>query len=123
VRLHVFTNRDDHLELEKFSGPLADVVRVHRFVPFLQFLNLTTRFDVLLVNDAAAAQYHGMNPYLPSKLSDYLGSGTPVWAVAEAGSVLDSLPTAYSSELGDVAGAKRSLEQMVRDHRRREPAR
>jgi hypothetical protein len=123
VRLHVFTNRDDHLELEKFSGPLADVVRVHRFVPFLQFLNLTTRFDVLLVNDAAAAQYHGMNPYLPSKLSDYLGSGTPVWAVAEAGSVLDSLPTAYSSELGDVAGAKRALEQMARDYRRREPAR
>ena len=115
LRLHVFTNRDDHLEIAKFASELADVVRLHAFVPFLEFLNLTTRFDVLLVNDAVTTPYLGINPYLPSKLSDYPGSGTPVWAVAEPGSVLDGSGTDYHSRLGDVAGAVTALRQMVDD--------
>ena len=41
---------------------------------FFEFLNLTTKFDCLIVNDANTKDYKEINPYLPSKLSDYLGS-------------------------------------------------
>ena len=115
LRLHIFTNRDDHLAIEKFASELADVVRVRPFVPFLDFLNLTTRFDVLLVNDADATRFLGINPYLPSKLSDYRGSGRPVWAMTEPGSVLDGLDTAYASRLGDEDDAIRVLSSIVAD--------
>jgi hypothetical protein len=82
-------------------------------VPFLEFLNLTTLFDVLLVNDAATAQHHAVNPYLPSKISDYRGSGTPIWAICEPGSILSTQPVDFSSELGDVAGATAALRALI----------
>lgn len=114
VRLHVFTPKPEELRAEAREAGLDDVIVTNRYVSYLAFLSLTTRFDVLLVNDARAAEYHhGLNPYLPSKWSDYLGSGRPVWAVVEPGSVLSSLPTAYRSELGDAAGARAVLEQLV----------
>ena len=43
--------------------------------------------------DAVVTEYMGVNPYLPSKLSDYLGSDTPIWAIVEKGSSLDLFST------------------------------
>ena len=73
--------------------------------PVLQFLNLTTQFDVLVVNDAATASHHDRNPYLPSKVADYVGSGTPVWAICEPGSVMSAMQFEHRSTLGDVDAA------------------
>jgi hypothetical protein len=95
---------------------LSDVVVAAPYVPYLEFLNLTTRMDVLLVNDARTRGIHETNPYLPSKWSDYRGSGTDVWAVVEPGSVLSTQDVAYRSELGDVDDAVRVLRAIVRDH-------
>jgi hypothetical protein len=113
VQLHVFTTHPEALTLEVVRSGLAGVVRCRPFVPFLEYLHLTTKFDVLLVNDASTKEYAYSNPYLPSKMSDYLGSGTPVWALYEEGSVLSSLRVDYRSPLGDVDAALGILRQLT----------
>jgi glycosyltransferase involved in cell wall biosynthesis len=112
-RLHVFTPNPDAVTLEVVRSGLAGVVEALGFVGFLEFLHLTTKFDVLLVNDAATTGHSSVNPYLPSKVSDYLGSGTPVWAVYEDGSVLSTMTFEYRSPLGDVAAALEVLRRML----------
>ena len=103
--VHVYTADPDALALEIARVGLAGTVRVAPYLPVLEFLNLTTQFDVLVVNDAASTAHHSLNPYLPSKVADYVGSGTPVWAIYEEGSMLASLDFAHRSGLGDVEGA------------------
>jgi hypothetical protein len=121
LRLHVFTNLPDDLAAKIAELGLDDVVLVRGFVDFLEYLNLTTRLDVLLVNDAQTLDTHERNPYLPSKLSDYLGSGRPIWGVVEPGSQLSRRDLAYWSQLGDVAGARVVLERIVTDLATRTP--
>jgi glycosyltransferase involved in cell wall biosynthesis len=117
VQLHIFTGAvDDTTEKIRDAG-LADVVKVNAYLPFLAFLNATTRFDVLLVNDADTSSHHRINPYLPSKLSDYLGSGSSIWSLVEDGSVLSGIPAAYTSRLGDVAGARGVLLEILGEPR------
>jgi hypothetical protein len=101
IRLHVFTTDPDALTLEVVRAGLAGVVVVRPYVPVLEFLHLTRQFDVLVVNDAITGTHHSRNPYLPSKVADYRGSGTPVWAIYEEGSTLSSMPFARRSPLGD----------------------
>ena len=57
-----------------------------------------------------------MNPYLPSKWSDYAGAGVDVWAVVEPGSILSTMPTAYRSVVGDASAAADVLRRIVVDH-------
>jgi hypothetical protein len=113
VRLHVFTNNPDKLTLEVVRVGLAGVVHVHPFVPVLDFLSLTTQFDVLVVNDYATAAHHPRNPYLPAKVADYVGSGTPIWAICEPGSVMSTMRFEHSSTLGDIDGAVAVLRSLV----------
>jgi hypothetical protein len=113
VRLHVFTSNPDRRQQELNSRDLGEVIVVRPYVPYLKFLNLTTRFDVLLVNDFSTRGLHALNPYLPAKVSDYLGSGRPIWGVYEKDSVLSSLDTAYASELGDAEGAAAVLRRLI----------
>ena len=113
LRLHVFTVDPDALAEQLAAAHLEDVVVPHPFVGYLEYLNLLTRFDVLLVNDARTADTHDVNPYLPSKWSEYSGSGRPVWGIVEPGSILSRQPLAYRSELGDAAGALTVLREMI----------
>lgn len=113
-RLHVFTSQPADLAAQAAEAGIDDVVVANAYVDYLEYLNLTTVFDVLLVNDARTLDTHDRNPYLPSKLSDYAGSGRPIWGIVEPGSVLSSRPLAYQSELGDVDGAREVLRQVVR---------
>lgn len=122
VRLHVFTDQPESLELDALRRGLSDVINARSYVPFLEFLNLTTKFDALLVNDAATAQHHAVNPYLPSKLSDYRGSGTPIWAIYEPGSVLSTQEVDHASALGDVDGATAVMRALIARGRRVAPS-
>ena len=110
VQLHVFTTNPEEVAADVSAAGLGDVVRVNGYRPFLEFLNLTTRFDVLLVNDA---DHEGINPYLPSKLSDYLGSGSDVWAISQPGSVLSREQVAYATSLHDVGAAAEVLTRIA----------
>jgi hypothetical protein len=114
VQLHVFTTEVDKLRLDTLERGLADVVTVHPMFGYLAYLNLITRFDVLLINDYATSPHYVPNPYLPAKLADYLGSGSQIWAMYEAGSVLSTVPVDYASELGDAAASADVLRQVIR---------
>lgn len=114
VRVHVFTSQPEPLRDRAAELGIGSLVRVGGYVDYLAFLNLTTRFDCLVVNDAATSEYHTRNPYLPSKWSDYRGSRTPVWGLVEAGSPLSHQPLAYRSPVGDIEAAKQVLSRIVR---------
>jgi len=116
VRLHVFTAKPDELEAETVEAGLDGVIIANPYVSYLGSLNLATRMDVLLVNDARTEGLHAHNPYLPSKWSDYAGSDTDVWAITETGSVLSTKKARYQSSLGDVEAARAELAAMLEDH-------
>ena len=53
------------------------------FAEYLDFLNLTTKFDVLIATDLSTYDNFKINPYLPSKIADYTGSGRDIWMIYE----------------------------------------
>jgi poly(ribitol-phosphate) beta-N-acetylglucosaminyltransferase len=113
LRLHVFTAKPADLQRHVEDLQITDVVRSNGYVRFLAFLSLATKFDCLIVNDALTADSHERNPYLPSKWSDYTGTGRPVWGLVEAGSPLSTRPLAFSSSVGDVDAAVGVLRELV----------
>lgn len=102
LELDVYTPNGDNLRRSIAEMSLFDVVSIQPTVDYLSFLNLTTKYDCLVVEDARTVGTHDRNPYLPSKWSDYRGSGTPVWALVESGSTLSALNPEYLSRLGSV---------------------
>lgn len=84
VELHVFTNvTDEHKVLaKKYPG-----LRFHGLVSHLEFLNLASRMDYCFLNDIV---FEGkINPYIPSKLADYLAADSRVIVVTREGTELD----------------------------------
>ena len=119
VRVHFFTARPDEVAREAAERGLSDCVRAGPQLRYLEFLNLTTRLDALVVADAATAGRHQYNPYLPSKWSDYRGSGTPVWGMVEDGSALSRQPLDLMSPVGDPAAGAEVIAELVRRTDRR----
>ncbi|MGQ0334176.1 glycosyltransferase [Halomonas elongata] len=91
VKIHIFTSEKEKVMSEALSLGISKQVFATDYVAFVDFLALTNRFDCLVVNDAATSGLKSINPYLPSKLSDYMGSKSNVWAVVEEGSVLHKI--------------------------------
>ncbi len=112
VTLHVFTSKPEALAEVVGRRELGDCVRVNPFVGFLDFLALSERMDALLVNDAVSPS-GSANPFLPSKWSDYRGSGTVVWGVVEEGSPLDSQPLDHRSPIEHVTAAAQVLQRIA----------
>lgn len=113
IALHVFTANPDELRPLVDQRDLADCVRVNGFVDYLDFLALSRRMDCLLVNDAVTPGA-GVNPFLPSKWSDYRGSGQPVWGIVEEGSSLDGQPLDYRSPVEHLTAAMQVLVRIAR---------
>ncbi len=114
LQLHVFTSKPNVLEEAVESRELEGVVVAQPFVDFLDFLALSRRFDCLLVNDAETPAGAVRNPFLPSKWSDYCGSGSRVWGVLEEGSPLSERPLDYRSPIGHVTAAQQVLTRIAR---------
>lgn len=115
VRLHVFSNKaNDVRESARHLG-VGACVYAENYLSYMEFLNATRLFDVLLVNDVERGDNLPINPFLPSKLSDYSGSGRAVWAVVDEGSPLSRMVVDYRSPVGDSAAMVRVLEQIVED--------
>jgi hypothetical protein len=115
LKIHIFTDNPEEFRKEIKGTPLESVFCIGPYAGFFEFLNLTTKFDCLIVNDAATKHVKEINPYLPSKLSDYLGSGTPIWGLCEEGSVLSGSDIAYKSPIGDVIATRNMLLQILSD--------
>jgi hypothetical protein len=112
LQLHVFTSKPDLLHKRTQELDITGNVVARSYVGFLDFLRLTTMFDCLVVNDAVTAA-DIKNPYLPSKWSDYRGSGSPVWGLIEEGSPLSSQPLTYRSPVGLVSAAQQILVTLI----------
>lgn len=113
IALHIFCNSTEEARIEVEKWGLQDVVRVNAYLPYMEFLNATTYFDVLLVSDIERGPELSTNPFLPSKLSDYRGSGARIWGVIDAGSPLSEQSLDFASPVGDSAKALKSLRQMI----------
>ena len=113
LMLHVYAADHTELSTQLREYGLEDVINPQPYVSYLDSLHLATQFDCLIVSDARTRDTHPVNPYLPSKLSDYRGSNTPIWALVERGSVLSQKEVAYQSDLGDVAGAIQVLTMLL----------
>ncbi len=110
VLVHIFTSKPAGLIEAVRAKGVSTSVRVNPYVDYLEFLNLTDRMDLLLVNDAVTPPAGTVNPFLPSKWSDYKGSTTPVWAVIEEDSPLDSQPgIAYRTPVEHLSGLQAVL--------------
>ncbi len=114
VRLHTPANP----ELSRAIGEhgLSQVVTRHDELPYLSMLATLRGFDCLLVTDAdteTGTHRRAVNPYLPSKVSDYVGAGVPIWAIVEPASILSRLATHYQDRRGDIAGIAASLTQLA----------
>ncbi len=86
LRLYVYTQQSADDVLRDAPNELKDFIIIQPYVGYFDFLALTKQFDVLLVMDAQTKGLKMNNPYLPSKLSDYLGSGTNILALVEENS-------------------------------------
>lgn len=114
IKIHVFTDNQDAFAKMIAGHPYQGSFVGYQPLPYLNFLTAMSAYDVLLVNDARTSHTPTpLNPYLPSKLSDYLGSGRRIWAVVEPGSVMSRMGFAFKSHVDDAAGAARVLASLA----------
>lgn len=115
-KLHIFTSQTEFVKRATSDLKIKDNIIINKSRSFLDFLNLTTKFDVLIVTDANTEDYFEINPYLPSKLSDYIGSGSDIWGICELGSILDSNEIIkYKSRLGDYISSKVVVNKIIQE--------
>lgn len=89
-KLHLFTNKNQLTE-EQLADLDNNLVTVNEYLSYSEFLNATTKFDVLLLNDSYTQGDKPLNPYLPSKLSDYLGSNNSILSFTEKNSIMSEI--------------------------------
>ena len=116
IRLYIFIN--DKKLIKRLASSLAvkNNIKIKKPLEYLEFLNATTKFDVLIVNDLLTHDNFDVNPYLPSKLSDYLGSQSDIWAISEPGSSLSKYDAKYKSDINDFTSSGRQLVKILKDH-------
>lgn len=117
IMIHVFTNSKNELEDLIAKENLTKNFTVNDYMSYFEFLNLTTKFDCLILNDAITKPEKKYNPYLPSKLSDYKGSGTDIWALYEEDSIISaSNDIKYKSELGNIGESVEVIKKIISNH-------
>lgn len=112
--LHIFTEQITHFE-QLLSQNVIENTTLNPEINYLEFLNLCNKFDVLLVNDTITKEVYSINPFLPSKLSDYEGSNTDIWAICEKNSTMDNKQIKYKSRANDIPSIKNTLNKIMED--------
>ena len=82
-KLYIYTQQDAQSILDTVPEDLKSLVHIQPYVGYFDFLKLTDLFDGLVVMDAETKGLKLNNPYLPSKLSDYLGSKSRILSLIE----------------------------------------
>ena len=89
--VHIFTEQVEVAKDMVNEEGLSKYFVINEYVDYFDFLKISKSMDVLIVNDSKAKDIFGYNPYMPSKLSDYLGSESKIWMFCEEGSAMDQL--------------------------------
>lgn len=113
-KLHIFTSTITLFE-QLLSNEIMKNTRINFNLNYLEFLNICKKFDVLLVNDTITSEVYSVNPFLPSKLSDYEGSGSDIWAICEKDSIMDKKEIKYKSRLNDIDSSVNTLNKIFED--------
>ena len=122
---HKYKNKIKFYMYVENIGLLKDLVKgldiednfiIKEQVSFLEFLNLTTKFDVLLANDLVSEGNFKINPYLPSKVADYSQSGSDIWIIYEEGSPLSKEDVKYKSMVKDYTSSREILIKILEDY-------
>ena len=116
IKLHLFISNGDNLKTLTNNISVSKNLKINEKVPLLEFLNLSTKFDILLVNDTETEGKFKINPYRPSKIADYIGSKKDIWGICEKGSIMSSLEEIkYKSYINDFYSTKLAMNQIVKD--------
>lgn len=86
LKLYIYTQQDSESILETVPHDLKAQIILQEYVNYFDFLALSNQFDGLIVMDTQTKGFKINNPYLPSKISDYLGSHSMTLALIEEGS-------------------------------------
>ena len=113
LTLNVFTSSSNDLTTSYHSDIAKQFLKFHQQLPYLEFLSALTEMDCLLVIDSVSKNYFDLNPFLPSKYSDYRGSGTPIWGIVEEGSPLSNQPLDFRSSTGNIASTESVLREII----------
>ena len=117
ARLYIFTNNTSNVRSQIIRQRVSEVVEVHPYLKYFEFLNTTQEFDCLILSDANTKEYMSRNPYLPSKYSDYKSSCTNLWALYEKGSILSQIfkedNKLFGSELGHIEDIEKTLFELI----------
>ena len=116
IRFHLFLNDDEFINILIEPLEFKDNIIIRKPLEYFEFLNATTKFDILLVNDTVTGESFEFNPYLPSKISDYKGSGRDIWAIYEDKSTLSRLDVRYKSDLSDYSQSRDVLVDILKDY-------
>lgn len=116
LKFHLFLNNDHYFKILINDLDIKENIILRKPLKYFDFLNATTQFDVLLINDTITKDFYKINPYLPSKLSDYKGSHIDIWAIYENGSVLSTEDVRYKSSMTDYTQSTQVLIDILKDN-------
>jgi len=116
IRLYIFINDKKLIKRLISTLECKGNIKIKKPLEYIEFLNATTRFDVLVVNDANTKGNYPVNPYLPSKFSDYLGSSSDIWAICESESTLSKSDVKYKSDVSDYSTSCEALAEILNDN-------
>lgn len=91
LRLYVYTQQDKNDIILQAPINIRDYVLIAPYIEYFDFLSLSKQFDLLLVMDAKTELTKSSNPYLPSKISDYLGADSIILSFVEEGSPMSKI--------------------------------
>lgn len=112
LHFHIFTSNVEQVCAHVPEAMNAKVT-VSQALTYLSFLSTSTKFDVLFVGDAETEGTFTKNPFLPSKYSDYLGSGAKIWAHVEPGSPLSREDVDFRSSIGNEKEIQLVVEELA----------
>lgn len=125
AKLYIFTNDTSKVRSQVITQGVSEIVHVSTYLKYFEFLNASKEFDCLILSDANTKDHMSKNPYLASKYSDYIGSGTNIWSLYEEDSVLSSIVKnsengVYGSELGNLKAIEETLFKLTKSHKKNE---
>ncbi len=116
IKFHIFLNSDEFINVLIGELDFKDNIIIRKPLEYLEFLNATTRFDILLINDTITEGRFAVNPYLPSKLSDCKGSLKDMWIIYEEDSTLSKAEAKYKSSIYDYNQSRKVLVDILKDY-------
>lgn len=83
IMLHIFTKIND--DIKQQVGKSKNII-LHPYVSHFEFLNIANRLDYCVLNDIDFDDE--INPFIPSKLADYMTANARIIAIIKEGSEL-----------------------------------